>query len=95
MEMCMKVTSRISTHKHTHTHTQSHTHTYTYTQGVLLGGHRTGAAKIKFANGDVYEGDVENGKAYGVGVLMYADGETTFKGLFRMGLRHGKGTIIK
>lgn len=37
---------------------------------------------------------MENGKAYGHGVLMYADGETTFKGEFRMGKKHGKGTMI-
>ena len=27
-------------------------------------------------------------------MLMYADGETTFKGEFRMGKKHGRGTMI-
>ncbi len=66
----------------------------TYAEGPFLGGHRTGLAKITFPDGDVYEGAVENGKAYGTGILMYADGQTTFKGEFRGGKKHGAGTII-
>ena len=47
----------------------------------------TGKGTIKFANGDVYEGDFKNGLMEGQGVLRTVAGDE-YMGQFKNGLKH-------
>lgn len=48
----------------------------------------------KFANGDVFMGNYENGKPNGFGEYHWKN-ESSYKGFFKNGLRHGKGVWRK
>lgn len=70
-------------------------------RGQKLKGKYDGLAAIKFNNGDIYFGDVRDGKPQGKGVYICAEGNyikncpnsTVFVGRFRDGLKH-KGTCL-
>ncbi len=47
--------------------------------------------KIKFPNGDVYEGEVRNGKPHGKGIMLGTD--TKYVGVFEEGSPHGYGEV--
>jgi hypothetical protein len=49
-----------------------------------------GRGREQFANGDTYEGDYINSKPDGQGEYRWSD-DTSYKGQFCGGLRHGKG----
>ena len=48
--------------------------------------------KHTYANGDIYEGDLVDGKFHGKGKYIFADG-TVYEGDFLIGTFHGKGKI--
>lgn len=47
------------------------------------------------ALGNVYKGDVQNGKRHGKGMLLYADTGDVYQGDFEHGEPHGSGKYIK
>jgi hypothetical protein len=50
--------------------------------------------QIQFPNGDIYEGDVNNGVVSGEGTMIYKNNETfAYRGGWSNGVWHGKGTI--
>ena len=57
----------------------------------LLGGCWNGRGTLRFANGNVYEGDFKNNVREGKGTLRFANGEV-YEGDFKNGRREGKGT---
>ena len=48
--------------------------------------------EVRYANGDVYEGQWKDGKPDGHGVYRYAD-DDVYVGEWRAGKKHGKGTL--
>ncbi|MCD8215482.1 MAG: protein kinase [Clostridiales bacterium] len=48
---------------------------------------------ITYNNGDVYEGETENGKRNGYGTMTYADG-SVYTGQWENDLKNGKGTLV-
>ena len=63
-------------------------------EGEWIQGCKTGMAHIKFGNGDLYIGEVKDGKFNGNGQYRSIDGEV-YNGQFINGERRGKGQIIK
>ena len=57
----------------------------------MIGGQGKGRGRIQFPNGDLYEGDLRNGRMHGQGILQ---GQTfKYEGRFENGMKHGsKGT---
>lgn len=55
--------------------------------------HNTNKGTLKYANGNVYNGDVQNGKADGNGCMKYVNGEI-FNGEFKNDLPNGQGIIM-
>lgn len=49
--------------------------------------------KIRFANGDVYEGDVQDDLPHGKGKYVTAEGDV-YEGDFEKGKRHGQGKFV-
>jgi hypothetical protein len=47
------------------------------------------------AYGNVYKGDVLNGKRHGQGILLYAETGDVYQGDFENGLPHGSGKYIR
>ena len=52
-----------------------------------------GVGRLSSANGDVYEGNFENGKYHGVGVFRKANGDV-FMGVSEGGYAVGLGVIV-
>ena len=48
-------------------------------------------SRYRFKNGDVYEGDVKDGRPHGNGIFQYKNGDV-FTGAFKTGKKEGKGT---
>lgn len=46
--------------------------------------------EVRYANGDVYQGALEDGKPHGQGVMTYANG-VVYKGGWKAGKEHGQG----
>ena len=46
----------------------------------------------KLPDGDVYQGDMKDGKRHGWGIYTFHGGDV-YEGQFRNNLRHGKGTM--
>ena len=55
--------------------------------------HFTGRATASFPNGDLYEGDFEDGKRHGRGCYRYAATGDKYDGAFVQNIRHGLGTM--
>ena len=51
-----------------------------------------GQGKYKYFNGDVYEGNFENGIKYGDGIMSYENGDK-YLGEWKEGRKHGKGKM--
>jgi hypothetical protein len=49
--------------------------------------------KIKYLNGDIYEGYLENGKKQGYGKMIYSYGDI-YDGYWKNDNKHGNGTLI-
>ena len=47
---------------------------------------------VKYANGDVYKGEIKNGKPHGKGVYSFVNGDV-FEGMFMEGKKSGKGIL--
>jgi len=58
----------------------------------VKGGKLNGYATVTYANGDVFEGDVVDGEASGVGTMKLAAGGK-FVGEFKKGVFHGRGAM--
>ncbi|CAF1169266.1 unnamed protein product [Didymodactylos carnosus] len=52
-----------------------------------------GQGRHEYANGDVYEGNFDNGEHHGYGVHLRKDG-TRYEGQWKDGQREGTGTLI-
>ncbi|KAL7544055.1 hypothetical protein ACHAXR_013494 [Thalassiosira sp. AJA248-18] len=52
----------------------------------------SGRCKIEFADGEIYEGEIENGKAHGNGKFTFDDGEV-YDGDWVEDKRHGHGKV--
>jgi len=62
--------------------------------GFLDAGKRTGKGKIRFANGEKYEGAWENDLPHGWGEFWYANGDY-YQGYFSAGKMEGKGMYAR
>eukprot|EP01090_Pellita_catalonica_P018096 TRINITY_DN569_c0_g1_i1.p1 TRINITY_DN569_c0_g1~~TRINITY_DN569_c0_g1_i1.p1 ORF type:complete len:722 (-),score=101.82 TRINITY_DN569_c0_g1_i1:57-2222(-) len=71
--------------KRTSTHTQKTQEPATTNNGK--------AKSLKAPNGDVYTGDVVDGKPHGLGEYVYAANGNKYVGSFRNGLRCGQGVV--
>ena len=49
-----------------------------------------GVTRVPYQSGAVYEGEVQNGKRHGNGMLTWADGQS-YQGMWYLGLPHGLG----
>ncbi|MCR5518855.1 MAG: hypothetical protein K6F21_00855 [Bacteroidales bacterium] len=54
---------------------------------------RLDARKVKFKNGDVYDGEWKNKAPNGMGVMIYANGEI-YSGYWVNGIKNGMGTMV-
>lgn len=59
--------------------------------GVLINSLKHGQGEERFMNGDSYKGDYQNNRFDGFGTYSWKQGEATYEGSFKNGLRHGKG----
>lgn len=64
-----------------------------YSEGEWRGDKLTGQGKIVYVNGDVYEGQLEDGQEEGFGTMTYATGDV-YTGNFEDGNRNGEGTDV-
>jgi len=60
---------------------------------LLISAYTVEAKTIKYPNGDVYKGNVENNQPHGEGVMTYANGNT-YTGNWDNGKRSGKGVYV-
>lgn len=51
----------------------------------------TGVGRLKFPNGDIYEGKFSHGQLQGQGQLTTNNGSVVYKGQFQNGFKHGVG----
>ena len=51
-----------------------------------------GEGLVKFANGDVYQGEFKQDKFHGQGTMTWDDGDA-YEGQWKGGCRHGQGTM--
>jgi hypothetical protein len=49
-----------------------------------------GVTRVPYHSGAFYEGEVQNGKRHGNGMLTWADGQS-YQGMWYLGLPHGLG----
>ena len=49
----------------------------------------SGKGKLTWANGDIYQGNFQNGKYQGFGVMTYSDGSKA-AGVWDKGRKHGE-----
>lgn len=71
---------------------------YEWVDGVVFEGYFSnnvaeGFGRYAWPDGGVYSGQVRNGKRDGPGVMTFVDGDTTYDGSWKQGMRHGKGRI--
>jgi len=64
----------------------------TYIGGFNIGGKREGDGKLRYFNGDVYEGDWLADERHGTGRLKYSSG-AVYDGCFLNDARHGYGSL--
>ena len=60
-------------------------------EGQFDNGQLNGEGTVRFANGDVYEGDMLAGKKHGLGMITYAESGNSYDGQWKNNLKHGKG----
>ena len=47
---------------------------------------------MEMSDGSVYEGNFEDGKFEGAGIMQYPNG-STYEGMWKNNMQHGKGTV--
>lgn len=68
---------------------------YIYTDGSSVTvNFKMDVGKQILSNGDIYEGDIEEGKFYGQGTLKFANGDS-YEGAWKNGKKHGWGILRK
>lgn len=69
-------------------------HTGARAEGQWVNGKLNGKAKMRYPNGDVYEGEwIENEKC-GFGSYTMCNGQQKYEGEFQKDIPHGKGRMM-
>jgi len=63
-------------------------------EGEYFRGKNAGSAKVAFVNGDKYNGQMNMGKFHGQGRFDYSNGRGWYKGEYRHGKQHGRGSRL-
>lgn len=64
-----------------------------YFKGTYEGGVRNGEGTLRMADGKLYQGHFENDRFHGIGKLIMADEDVTYRGEFRNGAMSGRGVM--
>ena len=75
-------------------HDSNNTNSYMSTESSSKNIHNFGYKKIVYQNGNIYEGELKNGKKHGKGIMKYKNGYI-YDGDWENGYRHGKEFISK